>query len=136
MENNKVFIVDDDMITVFGLKKILSKFQLAIDTNDFGNGADALAAIKTLLAQDKTIPNLIFLDINMPIMDGWTFLEEFIKLPIDKLINIKIITSSIDKADRDKWQHFQEITKHQIDFLTKPIYKLDITDLSVLNMAS
>ncbi|TKD59052.1 response regulator [Flavobacterium sp. ASW18X] len=136
MENNKVFIIDDDMITVFGLKKILGKFQLAIEIDDFGNGADALAAIKLIIEQNKSIPNLIFLDINMPIMDGWTFLEEFIALPIDKLINIKIITSSIDKADRDKWHYFSENTKHRIDFLTKPIYKLDINDLSVLNMAS
>lgn len=136
MKNNSVFIIDDDLITVFGLKKILERISKEIKPTDFCNGSVALDAIKSRIKDGRALPSLIFLDINMPVMDGWTFLENFLELPITQKINIKIITSSIDIADRNKWQAYAKQSVHQIDYLTKPIHKLDINDLAVLEMAS
>ena len=70
--------------------------------------------------------DIIFLDINMPIMDGWQFLEEFIALPTDRRIRINIVTSSIDAYDQQQWESFKSRTHHTIDFRNKPIRKEDM----------
>ena len=84
-----------------------------------------------LQKQNKTLPEVIFLDINMPVMDGWTFLDEFLKLPNTSMVTIKIITSSIDIRDREKWKSYVKNTQHKIDFITKPIYELDLEDMQI-----
>ena len=81
MKINSVFIVDDDSITIFGLRKLLAKFSSELLVNEFRNGRQALDAILALLQKKQMLPEVIFLDINMPVMDGWGFLDEFLKLP-------------------------------------------------------
>ena len=66
-----ISIIDDDPITVFGIKKMLNLINVCDDIRTFGNGKEAIDHINELLMQDKPIPEVIFLDINMPIMDGW-----------------------------------------------------------------
>ena len=117
---NSICIIDDDPITVFGIKKILSKIATWDEMHTFANGKMAIDGIKELLESEK-LPEIIFLDINMPIMDGWQFLEEFIQLPITKKIQINIITSSIDPADKCKAEHYTANTHHNITFKNKPL---------------
>ena len=69
---------------------------------------------------------MILLDINMPIMDGWQFLDAFLGLPIAETIRINIITSSIDPYDRQQFLFFQGRTHHQLDFRNKPIRRADL----------
>ena len=77
MKIRSVYIIDDDSITIFGLRKLLDKLYKDLVINEFENGKTALDALTRLQKQDKPLPELIFLDINMPIMDGWAFLDEF-----------------------------------------------------------
>lgn len=123
---NAIFIIDDDPITVFGIKKMLSNIGFSKFINSFKNGKLALDEIKEMLVAEETIPEVIFLDLNMPIMDGWTFLEGLIALPITKKIKVNIVTSSIDPVDQKKSFYFNEHTHHSVKYATKPIKKSEI----------
>lgn len=118
---NSIYIVDDDPIIVFGMRKILDNIVECENISTFGNGMLALESIIETLEKDVEVPEIIFLDLNMPILDGWQFLQEFIKLPLEKKVRINIITSSIDSADRETWEFYKTKTHHLITFVNKPV---------------
>ncbi len=123
---NSICIIDDDPITVFGIKKILGLVVVCDMVSTYANGKLAIDGIKKALEEDQMVPEVIFLDINMPIMDGWQFLEEFITLQMEQTVRINIVTSSIDSVDREKWEYFKSKSQHVITFNNKPIKKNDI----------
>ena len=127
--HNTVYIVDDDPIIVFGLRKLLQQIGFSNGVASFMNGKLALESIKTNLKAKERMPEVIFLDINMPIMDGWQFLEAFIDLPVKEAVKVNIVTSSIDPADRQKAEVFQSKTKHPISYNNKPIKKQKIQEI-------
>ncbi|WP_435625002.1 response regulator [Flagellimonas sp.] len=133
---NSIFIIDDDPITVFGIKKMLKDTVDCEAISTFHNGKMAIEYLKEGIPNNLPIPEVIFLDINMPIMDGWEFLEEFLKLPIQKRIIINVITSSIDPSDYEKWNHFRLNSYHYLNFKNKPIFKIETTDLTRIHLAS
>ncbi|QBA63520.1 response regulator [Muriicola soli] len=125
-----VCIIDDDPITVFGIKKMLSLLDLAEEIKTYVNGKEAIDDITDRVKKGQTIPEVIFLDINMPIMDGWQFLEKFIELNIPEKIRINIVTSSIDPYDRQQWERYSGTTHHLLEFKNKPIRKNDILEIT------
>jgi len=127
---NSICIIDDDPITVFGMRKMLDSLVTYNTINTFGNGKLAIEGIKDMIADGQEIPEVIFLDINMPIMDGWQFLEEFIALSLKNKVRINIITSSIDSADEDNWKHFKGKTHHTVTYNHKPIRKQEIAEIT------
>ncbi len=127
---NLICIIDDDPITVFGIKKMLKSVSDCDAIDTYSNGKLALDGIKDKLEQTQQVPEIIFLDINMPIIDGWQFLEEFITLPTPNNSRINIITSSIDPADRAKWEYFKFKTSHTITFNYKPLQKKDLLEIT------
>ena len=129
---NSIFIIDDDPITVFGIRKMLDSSVEFKTISTYCNGKLALDGIIKVLKNDKAIPEVIFLDINMPIMDGWQFLEEFIVLPIEEKVRINIVTSSIDPADHAKWEYYNDKSHHLITFNTKPIRGAQIAAITKL----
>jgi CheY-like chemotaxis protein len=120
MKFNDVFVVDDDKIFHFIIKKLLVSNNINVEPEFFENGLLAIEGIKRKLDKDETPPDLILLDINMPILDGWQFLEEFklIKTRIAKEIAIYIISSSDNTVDRNRANDFKDEIK---DYYLKPI---------------
>lgn len=127
---NLICIIDDDPITVFGIKKMLKSVSDCDSIDTYSNGKLALDGIKNKLETTQQVPEVIFLDINMPIIDGWQFLDEFITLPASNKARINIITSSIDPADRAKWEYFKLKTTHTITFNYKPLQKQDLFEIT------
>ncbi|SFB24110.1 Response regulator receiver domain-containing protein [Flavobacterium swingsii] len=111
---NLTYIIDDDKIFVFVLKKILKKNENFDEVLDFKNGEEVLDLLSN---KDNTLPNIILLDINMPVIDGWQFLEEIEKLPNKEKLNVFIMSSSIDTNDIEKSKLFSTVK----DFISKPI---------------
>ncbi|MFC4096275.1 response regulator [Euzebyella saccharophila] len=127
---DSICIIDDDPITVFGMQKMLS---LAVDcpqVESFVNGKTAIEEIKKNFKNTGKLPEVIFLDLNMPIMDGWQFLDEFVKIPTSEKIRVNIITSSIDRHDKEKWKLYQKKTHHVIDYNEKPLYKAEVARIT------
>lgn len=123
---NNICIIDDDPITVFGIRKMLGLISDGNEVRSYANGKLALDGIKDIYQQTKKMPDVIFLDINMPIMDGWQFLKEFIALPLDKRVRINIVTSSIDPFDRQNFERYKKETEHILTYNNKPILKSQI----------
>jgi CheY-like chemotaxis protein len=121
---------------LFGMRKMLSKITAKSNVFEFKNGQIALQDILERIKNNDVLPEVIFLDINMPILDGWGFLKEFTQLHIEERILINIITSSIDPNDREKWLNYRSKTHHYIDFVNKPIYKIELKDLHKMDIAS
>ena len=120
MKFNDVFVVDDDKIFHFLIKKLLSSNNIDVSPNFFENGLQAIEGIKSKLNKGQNPPDLILLDINMPVLDGWQFLEEYrlLKERIKKEITIYIISSSDHTTDKDKAKFYQTEVK---DYFLKPM---------------
>jgi len=72
-----VFVIDDDKIFHFIIKKLFLKNNIDVNPQFYLNGLEAMEEIRSNINSGKDLPDLILLDINMPIMDGWQFLDEF-----------------------------------------------------------
>lgn len=120
---NKILCIDDDQITLMLCKIVIAKATFSNEIATAKNGEDALNFFDTLKTSDKTItkPELIFLDLNMPIMSGWEFLDAFNTEKYAEFHNTKIIilSSTIDPGDLEKSKKYPLV----IDFLPKPISK-------------
>lgn len=127
-----ISIVDDDPITIFGIRKLLDLTVNVNKIDTFSNGKSALDSILCKMENNEPLPQIIFLDLNMPIMDGWEFLEAFIKLPIAEKVRINIVTSSIDSYDINQWHNYRTRTHHLITFNNKPLKKLDLENIAKL----
>lgn len=117
--NQKICIIDDDEIYIFLMKKSFATMGINQEVLSFLNGADALEEFLQLKNNQEDLPGIILLDINMPIMDGWEFLNEFRKIQSDNPTKtpVYIVSSSIANEDIEKSKSYPEI----IDYLSKPL---------------
>ncbi len=127
---NCVLLVDDNESDNFIHKRVLEKSGIANNIAIALNGKEALEFLTAKIQNGQfegsyTQPELIFLDINMPIMDGWEFLEEYHKLDIaqkGKVVFI-MLTTSLNPSDRVKAEtllesgcfHFKPLTIEMIN---------------------
>jgi len=121
-----VCVIDDDEIYVYGLKKIITIKQLAPNLLEFSNGKDAIEFIANPENSDQ-LPDVIFLDINMPIMDGWGFMESFVKIKsqLGKKITIYMVSSSINDEDVRRAKSISDISQ----YIVKPVTREKVMEL-------
>jgi len=124
---NSACIIDDDQIFVYGTKRIMKDSSFCDTIYVFENGLDAITALKKMTVAGIELPRLIFLDLNMPIMDGWEFLEDFQKIPskIREKVTIYIISSSIDPRDLERVKEYGVVS----DYILKPVTPKDLKNL-------
>ncbi|TKK65670.1 response regulator [Ilyomonas limi] len=110
------YIIDDDKLHQFGMRRMFKYIHTPVQLFQFYNGLQALEYIKAHLPQLINLPDVILLDVNMPVMNGWQFLDEFIQLmpPQNHRTTIYMVTSSISDADVEKAASYSEITEYII----------------------
>lgn len=125
-----VLLVDDDPITNFLNESLLQELQVAQHVAVDYNGEDALAFIQTHWRREanssteKPSCKLILLDINMPVMNGFEFLEHYQKIAQDDEVCVAILSSSDNQKDLEKARAYNIKT-----FLEKPLDKEKIKNL-------
>ncbi len=114
-----IFIVDDDKLHHFGMKRMLHHVKVATRIEAFYNGLQAIEFLQLNAKQTHLLPDIIFLDINMPVMDGWQFLDSFghLELQSAKPISIYMVTSSADHNEVIRASSYKQVNS----FILKPI---------------
>ncbi len=119
MSTKKIMLIDDDPLCILISTKII-ELNPALKVISFSKAQEALNQLKQWYEADQSmIPDFIFLDINMPVMNGWQFLEEMKSLPSDlrERCNIIMLSSSVNPVDVRKSKEFEPVT----DFVSKPL---------------
>lgn len=114
-------IIDDDAIYTKLLIRLLKLKNLCSKIIVFKNGKEAIEYFQNLSPKERiqNTPELIFLDINMPVMNGWEFLNEFkaIRNNIDNKLLLYVVSSSIDPKDYQKAKDIEMVD----GYLSKPV---------------
>jgi CheY-like chemotaxis protein len=115
----KVMVIDDNQIDLYIAEMCMATTKFAEKTVCVSSAKEALAYLKPLYENPEELPELIFLDINMPEMTGFDFLDEYQHLPenIRKKCIIMMLTTSLDEDDRLQAERNQFVQK----FLNKPL---------------
>lgn len=115
---DKVLVVDDDKDWCFVSKMILQKAGIGKQIITANNGREALTQLQTLTANGEKLPEVIFLDIKMPVMDGFEFLHETAQSTELDLSQTKIYICSSSYHPKDK----EKASRYPVaGFLTKPL---------------
>jgi CheY-like chemotaxis protein len=130
---NNVMLIDDDDVTIMICELRLTKSQFCKNVISFLSANEALDYYKSQLvlpADEQVLPELIFLDINMPEKSGWEFLSEFEKdvLPQIKAPQIAILSSTVDPEDTEKASY----NPHLMGFINKPLTSESLTKFKLL----
>jgi two-component system, chemotaxis family, chemotaxis protein CheY len=118
-ESPIIAIVDDDKIFQLTASKTIMATQVTDRVLQFENGESALNFIKENLSDPSRLPDYLFLDINMPYVDGWMFLEDYASLKprMAKAMTIYMVSSSIDPRDIARAKN----NDHVSDYVVKPV---------------
>lgn len=122
----KTVLIDDSDIDLFIQKRFLELYHFSEELVMYKSANEALNALKS----EPVAPDIIFLDLNMPDSDGFTFLTHFNALP-DHVVGksqIVVLTSSESNIDREFVLSFDAV----IHFITKPLKQSDIEDLRII----
>ena len=118
----KIMLVDDDDVAGFLTKMIIDNLGIAESVVIAMNGKEA---IELLEQEDYIFPDIIFLDINMPIMDGFDFLNAWERNGMETKSKIVMFSSSLRPSDRKQALEFFDV----VDYIEKPMTEDKIKEL-------
>ncbi len=128
-------IIDDDDMYITLLTKVIDLKKLAKNLLIFKNGQEALDYFIKVFQniEEAVIPEVILLDLNMPIMNGWELLNKLAEynFPALKKSTIYIVSSSINPIDLERSKEFNLVH----DFIIKPISPSELTTIFEVNVA-
>ena len=121
---NSILLIDDDPDDNYYHQIIINKMNIVNQIDIAINGIEAIAFLKI---ESRIPPDLIFLDLNMPKMNGWEFLEQYKNLDLAQKakVLIVILTTSANPDDIQRAKEIQEVT----GFETKPLSKEMLTEI-------
>ena len=128
---NKAFCIDDDPIALVLSDIVIKKSEFAKEVITATNGKEGLDWFSAYFAKNNTVkqelPQLIFLDLNMPVMNGWDFLEGYLMKYAERIPETKvvIVSSTVNPEDFLKANQFDIV----IDFINKPLTSEGLFDL-------
>jgi len=116
---SRVFIIDDDPIHQRIAQIMIDKYQLFDSYASYTDASQALEFLEHNADLIHNLPDVILLDLNMPVIDGWAFLDryEVIAEKINKTVKIYIVTSSVDEKDKLRSQKYSYVS----GFISKPL---------------
>ncbi|WP_285059974.1 response regulator [Pedobacter ginsengisoli] len=120
-----MLVIDDDEINVFIIKKIVEKTGYAVNMVSKNNGQLALDYLTALVGNKEPFPQLILVDINMPLLNGWEFLEAYEKLNMPEQTHMYMVSSSVYENDIEKAKSYKTIN----GFISKPLSIERLTEL-------
>ncbi len=127
-----ILCVDDDLITLSICSIVMQKANFCEEIITLNNGKEAVDFYKNLSNQvlEKTeanVPELVFLDLNMPIMNGWDFLDSFEAdyLSLFPKTIVYILSSSVDPIDLEKSKSYASVK----GFISKPLTKVILANI-------
>lgn len=112
-----LMIVDNDHVNSFVLKNIILRNYSEADVKLFPDGADALNHLEELEKKGESFPDVILLDIYMPLLDGFDFLDRYIEQFSHKNSVIFTMSSSLNKEDQQRANNYDVVK----GFITKPL---------------
>jgi len=117
----KVYLIDDDEIFVFLTKKTILKVTADVDVEVFSDGLQAITHLRKIKDQPEFLPDVIFLDLNMPVMDGWEFLTEYQEFysSFARKNELYIVSSSISPYEMERSKNISFVS----EFIIKPLVK-------------
>lgn len=114
---NSVLLVDDDKINNYINERLIKKLNFSESIKVVTNGQEAIEYLEGELSLDRPLPQLILLDINMPVMDGFEFIEAFKKIKYNQRVVIVVLTTSTNYKDIEKINNAEEVA----GYINKPL---------------
>lgn len=121
----KLLVIDDDDINIFIIKKIVEKTGYNVEMISKTNGQIAIDYLAGVVSSAEQLPQLILIDINMPVLNGWEFLEAYEKLGIAQSVDMYMLSSSVYENDIEKAKTYSTVK----GFISKPLSIERLTEL-------
>lgn len=121
----KLLVIDDDDINIFIIKKIVEKTGFKVDMIAKTNGQLAIDYLKQNLNSGERLPHLVLIDINMPVLNGWEFLDAYDLLNVTQKIDMYMLSSSVYENDIEKAKTYKIVK----GFISKPLSIERLTEL-------